>query len=144
MSLSWPVEVLVASADAETRLSLTDLLAKDGLNPVFCSSLSEAQEVLVRQPICLVFSDYRLPDGDFHDVLYEVKRNSSSVPVVVINRVGDWHQYLNVLKSGAFDYIDCSWPRREVQRVVRQVLNAISVHSSEQPAERQQDFRGNP
>jgi len=108
VSLSWPLEVLVASADAQTRLNLADLLAKDGLSPVFCSSLSEAQDVLARQPICLVFSDYCLPDGDFRDVLCEVKRSSSSVPVVVINRVGDWHQYLNVLNSGAFDYIDCS------------------------------------
>lgn len=135
--MSWPLEVLIASSDSNARLTLTDLLAKEGLGPVFCSSLSEAQDALAREPICLVFSDYRLPDGDFRDVLFEVKRRSPSVPVIVTNRTGDWHEYLNVLKSGAFDYLDYSWPRREVQRVVRDGMNAISLFSSGPPPQKQ-------
>jgi DNA-binding NtrC family response regulator len=142
--MPWPLEVLVATADAGTRRSLADLLGKGGLSPVICSTVSQAHEILIRQPICLVFSDYRLPDGDFRDVLNEVKRSSSSVPVIVTNRIGDdWDEYLNVLRCGAFDYIDCSWPRCEVQRIVARALNTVCSFASQPPAKTQEDLREN-
>lgn len=143
-AIRWPLEVLVATADADIRRSLADLLAECGLSPVVCSSLGEAQSILVRQPICLVFCDYRLPDGDFRDVLYQVKRSASSIPVVVCNRMGDRREFLNALKSGAFDYIDCTWPRQEIQQIVRQALSMVSLHSLELPTGLREDSRRNP
>jgi DNA-binding NtrC family response regulator len=142
-AMPWPLEVLIATADAEVRRSLTDLLAESGLSPVLCSSLSEAQSILVREPICLVFCDYHLPDGDFRDVLYEVRRHAPSVPVVVSNRLGGCHQFLNVLQSGAFDYIDCIWPRQELQQIVRQALRTVSLRSLDPLADLLEEIRRN-
>jgi DNA-binding NtrC family response regulator len=142
-AMPWPLEVLIATADAEVRRSLTDLLAESGLSPVLCSSLGEAQSILVREPVCLVFCDYHLPDGDFRDVLYEVRRHAPSVPVVVSNRMGGCHQFLNVVKSGAFDYIDCVWPRHEMRQIVRQALRAVSLRALEPLAEGPEELRRN-
>jgi DNA-binding NtrC family response regulator len=142
-AMPWPLEVLIATADADVRRSLTDLLAENGLSPVLCSSLSEAQSILVREPVCLVFCDYHLPDGDFRDVLQEVKRHARSVPVVVSNRMGGCHQFLSVLKSGAFDYIDCIWPRQELQQIVRQALRTVSLRSLDPLADLLEELRRN-
>jgi two-component system, NtrC family, nitrogen regulation response regulator NtrX len=142
-AVPWPLEVLIATADADVRRSLTDLLAENGLSPVLCSSLSEAQSILVREPICLVFCDYHLPDGNFRDVLYEVRRHAPSVPVVVSNRMGGCHQFLSTLKSGAFDYIDCVWPRQELQQIVRQALRTVSLRSLNPLADLPQELRRN-
>src|ERR1700733_6813811 len=96
---SRPMEVLVASADAETFISLTEVVVKKGLIPVCCSTLSEAQSIFLRHPIGLVLSDYRLPDGDFHDVLAVVKPRASRVPVIITCRTIDPIEYLDTLSS---------------------------------------------
>jgi two-component system, OmpR family, response regulator TctD len=142
--MPWPLKILLVTADADVRRSLTDLLAESGLGPVLCSSLGEAQNILVREPVCLVFCDYHLPDGDFRDVLYEVRRHAPSVPVVVSNRMGGCHQFLNVVKSGAFDYIDCVWPRQDMRQIVRQALRAVSLCAREPLADGPEELRRNP
>jgi DNA-binding NtrC family response regulator len=81
--MSGPVEALVVSTDVHTSVSLTEGLLKNGLIPVCCSTLSEAQGILLRHPICLVLSDDRFPDGDFHDLLATVEASPSRAPVII-------------------------------------------------------------
>ncbi len=132
--MPWPLEVLIISTDPYTRLRLTEVLAGEGLSAVSCSTLSKAQIILLRHPICLVFSDCRFADGDIHDVFAAVGRSAANVPVIVVCRAGDWEQSVNALKTGALDYIECSWPQHELQRVVRHALSTVSVFAPEPPA----------
>ena len=132
--MPWPLEVLIVSTDRYTQLRLTEMLANEGLNAVSCSTLSEAQNILLRHPICLVFSDCRYTDGDIHGIFVAVGCSAGSVPVIVVRQPGDWEQYVKALKTGALDYIECSWPQPELQRVVRYALSTVSVFSPDTSA----------
>lgn len=127
----WPLEALIVSNQEEVRRTFNELLTRIGLGAVFCSLLSDVEEVLSIHPICVVFSDYRLPDGDFRAVLEKVDRSAARVPVVITSRIGSWTQYMEVLKSSAFDYVDCSCTRSELERIVERSLDSISFADSD-------------
>jgi len=116
--MSSSFEGLVASADVETCVRLTEMLVNNRLIPVCCSTLGEARSMLLRHRICLVSSDYRFPDGDFHDVLPAVEASASRVPVILTSRTIDSIEYLDAMSSGAFDCVRCPWAPRELQRIV--------------------------
>lgn len=112
------------------------------MSAVSCSTLSEAQTVILRHPICLVFSDYCLVDGDIHHVFVVLGRSAAHVPVIVICREGDWEHSINALNTGVLDYIEGSWPQHELQRVARYALSAVSVFAPEPPTKRQDVLGG--
>jgi len=90
--MPWPLEVLIVSTDGYTRLRLAEMLAGERLSAVSCATLSEAQTILLRHPICLVFSDCRFADGDIHGVFGAVGRSAANVPVIVVCRAGEREQ----------------------------------------------------
>lgn len=67
MSKEW--DVLVASANLEHRRSLVRILEQLPLNVITASTFQQAEEVLSRQRITLLFSDQRLPDGSYRELL---------------------------------------------------------------------------
>lgn len=67
MSKEW--DVLVASGNFEHRRSLIKILEELPLNVISVSTFQQAEEVLSRQHISLLFSDQRLPDGSYKELL---------------------------------------------------------------------------
>ena len=72
-------EVLIASADSDTRWVLLDLLTERSSKLVTCLTISAAQKILAYRQIRLIFSDYRLPVLTFGTYLeVETQRIGSS------------------------------------------------------------------
>jgi DNA-binding NtrC family response regulator len=67
MSKEW--DVLVASGNFEHRRSLIKILEELPLNVISVSTFRQAEEVLSRQHISLLFSDQKLPDGSYKELL---------------------------------------------------------------------------
>src|SRR5207253_4629790 len=80
MSKEW--DILVASANLEHRRSLIRILEELPVNVISVSTFQQAEEVLSRQHIALVFSDHRLPDGSFRGLLNHV-HSAGRTPRVV-------------------------------------------------------------
>jgi DNA-binding NtrC family response regulator len=97
-----PYMVIVGSG-ARGRRMLSAVAARRGLRPVSCSSVAEFRRRLTGQAFSLVFCKERLPDGDYRDVLGELRQ--AKVPVVVISGEDDWDRYLETLHRGAFECI---------------------------------------
>jgi len=120
-------QALVASSDSEVCRALTRILGRHGVEPVFSSTAEEAKAALVRGPISLVFCEERLSDGSFRDVLGEVKRSARLVPLVVVSRLGDWDKCLEALCLGVHDYVAYPFQGAEIESVIHQALNTMSV-----------------
>jgi DNA-binding NtrC family response regulator len=111
-------EVLIASADSETRRTLASILSQWGVEPIFCSTVRKAKAILARQAVPLVFCEDRLADGSFRDLLSERKVAKLKARVAVIFRMADGNGYLEAIHLGAFNAIRCSFCLANVQRVI--------------------------
>ncbi len=110
--------ILIATADLETCRRLASILGQWGFEPVCASTVGQAQTILARQVVPLVFCDDRLADGSFRDLLSAVKFARPKVRVVVISPTGDRSGSLEAIQLGAFDVVPRPCRLADVQQVI--------------------------
>lgn len=132
---SLPGQVLIAYLDSADRRALGNMLTGVGLEPVFSTTLEEAEAFLSHLPISMVFCEDCLPGGGFRSVLEQMARTGTEIPVIVVSRLDDWDVYLKAMRAGAFDYITPPFSRAGIVRVVNNALREYSRLHSYVPAE---------
>jgi PAS domain S-box-containing protein/putative nucleotidyltransferase with HDIG domain len=70
---------------------------------VVTNTLNEARDYLQQHKPTLIIADWRLPDGDSKTVLEE--QGALKIPVIVMTSYGSERNAVEVMKSGALDYI---------------------------------------
>ncbi len=117
--MNGSLEVLVASSQLENRQALIHVLEALSANVISSSSIQQACEVLSKRPIELVFCDDQLPDGSYRDLLPATRsRQGQTARVVVTTRTGEWDEYLEAMRLGAFDFIRGPMHPTDVELVV--------------------------
>jgi DNA-binding NtrC family response regulator len=116
-------DVLVASADIDHRRSLEQVFATLSLNVISCSALKQAAEVLSRQTVNLVFCDDALTDGSYRDLLTNTLAGRKIPRLVVTMRMGEWEEYLDAMRSGAFDALRRPCHPTDVEMVVLRAIH---------------------
>lgn len=115
--------VLIACSDPEGRKTLAQALTGCGLRTVYAPTVAGAKTVLAHRRVSLVFCASELADGRFSDVLNAAQQVGRSVPVVVASRSDDTRQYMEAMRSGAFDYVATPCRHDEVERIVAHALH---------------------
>lgn len=114
---------LVISASEENRAALSEALAADSFEPVLCSSMTDARKFIESDDIGIVFCDDCLSDGCLKNVVAEARERQKPVPVIAVSRTGEWHEYFEALRAGAFDYLSLPLKRDELDRVLVSALS---------------------
>lgn len=118
--------LLVVCGFPETRRDLIRMLEKllEGMpvDIISCSTLDQAREVLHGQTVNLIFCHETLPDGSYRDLLDGGSRHQKTPPVIVTLGVGEWEEYLEALRFGAFDVIRCPTHPTDVELAVIRAL----------------------
>ena len=70
---------------------------------IIANTLSEARQQVKDFKPTLIIADWRLPDGDSRELLKEEYNNST--PVIIMTSYGNERNAVDVMKSGALDYI---------------------------------------
>jgi len=117
------LNVMVVSDTPEVQQILASTLAQRGIAPIVASTLDEAQTILSRHYIHIVFCSDDLPQDGIGALIRQTSQSPGKVPVVVVSRFDDWGRYLNFLGVGAFDYV--LYPPRgvEIESIVRRALS---------------------
>jgi len=115
-------KALVLSASQENHAALSAVLVSAGLMPVPCSSMAEARKHIGCDDLSIVFCDDCLRDGDLEVVVHEASSLRNPVPVIAMSRTGEWDEFLEALRIGAFDYLALPPRRDEVERVLTSAL----------------------
>lgn len=63
------------------------------------------QELVGRRVASVIFTDVRLPDGDWRQVLHLARHASVPIEVILVSRIVDVRLYLDALEAGAFDFV---------------------------------------
>lgn len=125
---------LVISASEESRAALSEVLVADGFVPVLCSSMTDARKFIERDDIGIVFCDDCLSDGCLKNVVAEVGKRQRPVPVIAVSRTGEWHEYFEALRAGAFDYLSLPLRRDELDRVLASALRERPIRGAKAEA----------
>src|SRR4029077_8596669 len=128
MSKEW--DVLVASANLEHRRKLVRILAELPLNVISVSTFREAEEVLSRRHIALMFSDQRLPGGSFRELLSHT-HPAGQPQVVLTTEASDSVDPREMAECGVLGTVKYPFHATDVEL---QIIRAAHEESEETPA----------
>ena len=100
------LHILIAEDDRDHR----DLILRafredpDPFRISVADTVREAKEIAMRDPPDLIIADWNLPDGKGIDILTRVN-DAVTIPLVVMTGYGDERLAVEIMKSGAVDYI---------------------------------------
>lgn len=117
------IPVLIISSDSAGSEKTAEIVRDMGLQPVICSSLTDARALIERQTFQLILCNDDLPDCNLRTSLKVLSSATGGVPVIVLSHLADWDAYMKALSAGAFDYIACPPERVETERILRLALS---------------------
>ena len=97
--------ILLLEDDAALGQGIRYALENDGVQVELCTALAQAQGILPGRDFDLLILDVNLPDGSGLDLLRDVRRRHSSVPVILLTANDLETDIVVGLESGADDYI---------------------------------------
>lgn len=97
--------ILLIDDDIDTCTLLSKLLERNGYTVRSAHSGRSALLLLKEQTFDAVFCDFRLGDMDGIEILSGIKSIHPNLPVIIITGYSDIRTAVNVIRSGAFDYI---------------------------------------
>lgn len=145
---SDPFKIFVVEDDELYNRLLVHTLS---LNPDFeVKSFFSAKEFLsnLNENPDVVTLDYRLPDSTGIELLQKIKINNPETEVIVISEQGEIETAVELLKSGAYDYIVKT---KDIRELLLNTINNIRKHSHlkarlnhlQKEVEKKYDFRKN-
>jgi DNA-binding NtrC family response regulator len=123
--------VMVVARDLEIHQVFAIGLAQQGLTTIVASTVAEAEAILSRYPIALVFCADELTSDGIERFLRPSSRWPTSTLVIVVSRRDAWERYLGFLRAGAFDYVFHPPNQDEIERVLHHALNPRHLASLE-------------
>ncbi len=97
--------ILIIDDDVDICVLLQKYLTKKGFTVNTTYSASKALTAMKESNYDVVFCDYRLGDKDGKEVLEEIKDAYPLTEVIIITAYSDIKTAVNLIKSGAFDYL---------------------------------------
>ena len=104
-NLQRHVLALIVSPNIEVCRPLTPTLEELPTDVIVCSTETQAEEVLSRQTVDVVFCDEHLPDGSYDELIHANHWDHRIPTVVGTTRTGEWDLCIEVVTKGAFDVI---------------------------------------
>src|SRR5437762_13212154 len=114
--------ILVADDDKTCRDSIQKVLEREGHTVQTAENVDTALAALGLNHYDLIVCDYRMPGKTGVDLMVELRRNHSSVPVLMISAYADASVEAAVLKLGALEVLKKPIRRQElIQRAAKVV-----------------------
>ncbi len=116
--------ILLVDDDVELLKALTKVLEKEGYTVFAHSTANDAIRFVneSKQRFDLVITDVSMPGMKGTTFLSAVKTAFPRVPVIIITAFGDWGQYMETLREGAFDYLYKPLDKELLLATVRRAL----------------------
>jgi two-component system response regulator FixJ len=119
-----PGIVYVIDDDDGVRDSLLFLFGVDDLPALGFSSAEAFLAALPERPVGCIVTDMQMPGEQGANLLRILPQRAVLMPVIVMTGQGDVATALNVLKAGAFDFIEKPFQDTTILNAVRAALTA--------------------
>ncbi len=123
--MSYP-KILLVDDDVELVRALAKVLEKADYEvacyPDAPSAIRDIRNGQVRFDV--VLTDVCMPGMKGTELLAILKTEFPAIPVIILTAFGDWGEFMDTMKQGAFAYLDKPINKNELLKTVRQALQA--------------------
>jgi DNA-binding response OmpR family regulator len=123
--------ILIVEDEPAIAESLSYALRRDGFTTTHAPTLGDARRALASAS--LVILDLMLPDGSGFDLIGDVRRSNTAVPIIVLTSRDDEADRVAALETGADDYVTKPFSTREMTARVRAVLRRSTSSAAPPP-----------
>jgi DNA-binding NtrC family response regulator len=116
------VRILVVDDEMIVREALSNYLREDGYEAVAVETGEEALKKVEGERWNVLFVDLKMPGMDGLEVLREVKKITSDLPVIIITAYATIDSAVQAMKDGAYDYIVKPFDPEAIALVVEKVV----------------------
>lgn len=121
------MRILLIEDDLNLCDSLSFQLDKDGFSVDSCHDGNDALHFIAQHAYDLILLDRMIPGKNGIEVLKELRRSGIETPVILITALGELHDKIDGLDSGADDYIVKPFAYEELTARIRSI-NRRPVH----------------
>ena len=128
-------KILVIDDDRDMCLLLNRFLTRKGYDVLEFYNGKKSLEYMEHNKPSLVLCDFRLEDMDGSVLLHKIKDRYPSLPVIIITGYSDIKTAVEVMKSGAFDYVTKPLLPDEILITIKKALAAEAKPEQAKAAE---------
>lgn len=125
-----PKRILIIEDDIAFSLLMKSFLEKNGFKADIAGNIRQGKKLLESPAPDLLLMDYRLPDGTGMDLLQDLRREQSSLPVIIMTSFHDIKTAVKAIKHGASDFITKPVHQEELIMRIRETFQAPAAPPS--------------
>ena len=119
--------ILHVDDEPAVGLILEDTLERAGHRPIGARNVPEALQVLGRESVDLIISDYRMPGITGLEFLDMLQREGHAVPLIMLTGYASIEHAVSAIKAGAIDYITKPVQPEQLELAVAQALQVVRL-----------------
>ena len=116
--------ILVVDDQDSIRHFVSKALGDEDYTVIAAASIREGREAFERERPDGVILDLKLPDGSGIDLLKEIKRLQSEVPVILMTAFGELDTAVEAMSAGAFWFVKKPFQNEELLALVARALES--------------------
>jgi DNA-binding NtrC family response regulator len=134
--------ILYVDDEPSVGLILDDTLSRAGHRPIGARNVVEALQVLARDSIDLIISDYRMPGLTGLEFLSLLQREGYDIPLIMVTGYASIEHAVAAIKAGAIDYITKPIRTQQLELAVDQALEFVRLRRENETLRREvMEFR---
>lgn len=116
--------ILLVDDDVELLKALTKVLEKEGFTVLAHPDAVSAMDYInaTHAPFDLVVTDVSMPRMQGVTFLQTLKAAFPKIPVIIITAFGDWGQYMEAVREGAYEYLSKPLDKAQLLHTIRRAL----------------------
>jgi DNA-binding NtrC family response regulator len=134
--------ILYVDDEPSVGLILEDTLTRAGHRALGAANVAEALQVLSRESIDLIISDYRMPGLTGLEFLALLQREGYEIPLIMVTGYASIEHAVAAIKAGAIDYITKPIRTQQLELAVEQALEYVRLRRENESLRREvMEFR---
>lgn len=118
--------VLIVDDEEKTR-NILEINLRERFNIFTAKDGEKAIDVLKDSSVHLVLSDWKMPNKDGRTLLKEIQKDFPDVPVIIMTAYGNIQNAVEMMKEGAFDFIEKPIKLNDLEVVLDRAEKVIAV-----------------
>lgn len=134
--------ILYVDDEPSVGLVLEDTLTRAGHRALGAHNVVEALQILSRETIDLILSDYRMPGLTGLEFLALLQREGYDIPLIMVTGYASIEHAVSAIKAGAIDYITKPIRTQQLELAVEQALEYVKLRRENESLRREvMEFR---